>query len=77
MFFADIQFSSHSDRPLGQASAVHPRTDVLEIEELVKRADQRVAECEVLLLQLLMRSFKELVSADDGSPFPAILVNRG
>ena len=53
MCFGDIQFPSHSDCPLRQTGAVHARTDVLEIEELVKRTDERVAKSKVLLFQVL------------------------
>jgi len=49
--FGDIQLSGNSDRPFRQASAMHTRANVPEIEELVKRTDQRVAKCEMLLLQ--------------------------
>ena len=39
MSLGDIQFSSDSDRPLRQASAMHAGADVLEIVQLVKRSD--------------------------------------
>src|SRR5258708_37857742 len=49
MPFGNIQFPSHSDRPLRQTSAMHSGTDVLKVEQLVKGADKRVTKFEVLL----------------------------
>ena len=51
---------------------MHPRTDVLEIEELVKRADQRVAKCEMLLLQLDMLAY-----VDESGGAPTLVIGAG
>ena len=51
--FRNIHLARDTQRPLGEPGAVNSGADVLQIEELVKRANQRVAESEMLLFQFL------------------------
>src|ERR1700733_771264 len=49
----NIHLARYTQRPLSQPRAVDSCADVFQVEQLVKRANQRVAESEMLLFQFL------------------------
>src|ERR1700733_7657932 len=49
----NIHLARHTQRPLSEPRTVDSGADVFQIEQLVKRANQRVAESEMLLFQFL------------------------
>ena len=53
VLFRNVHLARDAKRPLRQPRAVNASVEILQIEQLVERADQRVAEREMLLLQFL------------------------
>src|ERR1700676_1919320 len=51
--FRNLHLAGYAKGPLRQSGAVHAGVDVFQVQHLVKRADQRITKCEMLLLQFL------------------------